>query len=79
MFVLRVRRFPYFHFIRELLFFSCSSPYALLGWEGGGSVFGVVVFALVGVSMVSVMRLVSSSSARLRGLCIRGGDELQFV
>jgi hypothetical protein len=51
-----------------------------LGWEGGGSAFGVAVavLLLVVVSMASVMRLVSSSSARLRGLCIRGGER-QFV
>jgi hypothetical protein len=72
LFILRIRRFPYFHFSRGFLVF-CLSPYAFLGWGGEGSAFGIVVCGLVGVRRVSVMRLVSSSSARLRGLCIRGG------
>ena len=73
LFILRVQWLPYFHFIRGFIF-PCSSLFAFLGWEGGGSAFGAAVFALLGVSAVSVMRLVSSSSARLRGLCIRGGE-----
>ena len=57
--------FPFYPWV----LFPCSSLFAFLGWEGGGSAFGAAVFALNGVSAVSVMRLVSSSSARFRGLC----------
>ena len=65
-----VRLFPCFHCIWGFLLTVLVFPCAFLVWGG----VAVSVFAVIGRKRVSVVRLVSRRNARLRGVCMRGGE-----